>query len=672
MTKIAKISTLLCAVILSLCVFPLCLIRKEVEVHSALDVIFEITETRGQELTQSFVAQSGYLSELDFYIRFPDTKPEEGELTFSIHREDGKAIAEKTIPLCDVNDGAFTCVSVNKWIKKGEVYSYTVTASKAEFQADYTMREEDFAPGSVALFWNGEAVGGQAVAQYRYKVPLNWKNTICLWAFIWMICLTIYEMIDRKPFLEAGVLIKKAEGLLERWQIPVLIAELAVVILLVVRICRNEAVDWDEAYTWQLVTKNSLPEMLKATAADVHPPLYYMLVMAAMKIFGESIFVAKMVSVSAAAATGILGITLVRKRWGVRAAIPFLLVAGLGPQMIYYNVNVRMYSWVSFFVIAAVLSAYEIMRTNKAVWWVCFTVTALGGVYTQYFAVVPLTVTYLYLGAWIIINDRKQIGKWLGCCIATVIGYLPWLMVVIDTLRRDSSDAASADLNMGIGDLCKWAFENNIIFSVYMPVVLLIVAVIGLLVEYRKYEPKKRSFIVFLGLAFLFTYGLCVFLSSQMNHFWHYRYLLDALLCIWLFMFIILARKNLIAWGCMMVWLSVLVLSSYAIVQATELNTVPWIQQARQLLAQVQNEEKIVYTFPTFEVLYEYYVPNAEFVWYEDVDFNEMDEFYVISWGQNDFSWQLYADGILKKEELGSMRLEEGVTGELWKISYQK
>lgn len=165
-----------------------------------------------------------------------------------------------------------------------------------------------------------------------------------------------------------------------------------------------------------------------------------------------------------------------------------------------------------------------------------------------------------------------------------------------------------------------------------------------------------------------------MFLASRMGHFWHNRYLVDTLLFFWLFLFIVLSRRHLVTWFCGMVWLAVYALSSYTVMQATELNTVPWTRHAGEVLEQVQGEGKLVYNYGTFDVLYEYYLPNAEFVWIEDVDLSEWgDTFYVVAWGGLDFPYYLYEEGILEKEILGDMRLEEGVAGvQLWKMSVLK
>lgn len=673
MKKFVTVGLLLCIVVCCISIWPIGVVRKNADIYPLLGVEYPKTEP-GQEMTQVFTAQTGFLSEMAFDVGFPYGKPEEGKLIFSLCREkDGKELLEKMIDIQDVVDSAFTQLSINTWLVKGENYSYTIRAeadSGLAFQGIYTEDDADAALGSREMFFENAHVEGQAVTKYTYGYLLNYKNVICLWAFVWLIGLILLEIFTGKKILEGNKILSRVDALLTKWQFPILIMELAVILVMIVRICRNEAVHWDEAYTWQMVTKNDLWGMFKATAADVHPPLYYMLVMAAMKIFGKNIFVAKMVSVSATLATGILGITLVRKRWGVKTAIPFLMVAGLGTQMIYYSVDVRMYSWMTFFVLAAGLFAYEIMQSGKIGWWVAFTLMSLGGVYTQYFSVVPLAFLYLFLGIWILCRDRQQIIKWILCCVATVAGYLPWLSAVIDTLQRDSTGSREEGEITSFQDLCKWAFENNIKLSEYMPLVVLVATIVCLVVGYRSLLKKERDYIVFLGLLPFLSLGVCMILASHMSHFWTNRYLVDILLFLWLFMLIILSRRSLVIWGTGVIWLGVMVLSSYTIMQATELNTIPWIQDAKKLMEPLQEEEKVVYAFVTFDILYEYYLPDTEFIWYTDVDFSEMgDEFYMITWRGADFNYLLYKSGFLTKEFLGSMRLEEGAGSDILKIT---
>lgn len=677
--QIIRIAIVICMVVLCLCVYPFCLVRRDTDVDPSIGIEYAVTQEAGNKLVQTFVAQEAYLSELVFDINFPEGIPEQGTLLVRIYEADeqDKVIFEKTLTMQEVGDSRFTYVTVKKWLKKNELYAYALSYTgekSAVFQAVYTENAKDSTPGNQHLFLEEQLVEGQAVTRYVYGYPLNFKNVLCIWAFLIACGLILLELFTGEQPSSGNKLSDKLLGKVDifllKWQFPILIFEFIIVLLLLVRIACNETVHWDEAYTWQMVTKNTLSQMLKATAVDVHPPLYYMLVMGAMKLFGQNIFVAKMVSVAATAASGLLGITLVRKRWGVKTAIPYIGVVGLAPQMVYYSVDVRMYSWVCFFVIAAALFAYEIMDSGKLYWWGAFTLMALGGVYTQYFAVVPLAILYIFLLVWILVCDRKQFVKWIGCCVATIVGYLPWLGVVMETLQRDAASQEGGKIVISMKKICEWAFETNIEYSTIMPAVLFVLLALGLVCRWKRYERKQKAFIVLSGCMLFGVLLLCYLLSMKMNHFWDNRYMVDALLFVWLFMLIMLSRRKLITWGVTMIWLGIMLLSSYTVMQAKELGSIPWVNAARNVLEQVQEEEKIVYTFPTFDVLYEYYIPNAEFVWFDDVDVAtwDMESFYLLDWGGIDFPWFLYDQEILEKQLLGNMKFEEGIYSDLWKI----
>lgn len=382
MNKTTNRLVILFIFILCACVFPISLIRKSVDVDFTMNYDHYVkTDLNIQYFKQTFVAQTSYLNMIAFDVGISGEISGEENLVICIMDEQSqKILAEISVPIQDVNDEAYTYVPVKKWIRKGKLYSVSVTAEGSErFSVVYSTETAEAALADQILYLEGEPVYGKAVLRFAYGFPLNIKNVLCLWAFIVTVGLSVLEIFNHKELGCDNAIIRRIDGLLDRYQVPILLLEFGVILFLVIRICRNEAVDWDEAYTWVLTTRNNIPDMLKTTAADVHPPLYYLIVMAAMRIFGKNIFVAKMVSVAGMAATCLLGLTIIRKRFGFKAAALFLPVAGLGTQIIYYNVNVRMYSWMIFFVMAAGLSSYEIIRNCKGKWWIAFTFFSLGG-----------------------------------------------------------------------------------------------------------------------------------------------------------------------------------------------------------------------------------------------------------------------------------------------------
>ncbi len=169
--------------------------------------------------------------------------------------------------------------------------------------------------------------------------------------------------------------------------------------------------------------------MLRGTAADVHPPLYYLLMMAVKFFMGgkESLTAYRFLSLVGTWLNLLLvGATLVRKRWGVCSANVYILFFGLTYYTLEFSVMVRMYSWGTFFVtLSAVLALfyYEGERTKDIV--LCGIVTLLA-MYTHYYALLAVFILWLFLLAGGI--KKKALLKRIliaGTCI--VIGYLPWL-----------------------------------------------------------------------------------------------------------------------------------------------------------------------------------------------------------------------------------------------------
>ncbi|RAZ85451.1 hypothetical protein DK853_43125, partial [Klebsiella oxytoca] len=73
---------------------------------------------------------------------------------------------------------------------------------------------------------------------------------------------------------------------------------------------------------------------------------------------------------------------------------------------------------------------------------------------------------------WVMTQHRDRLWKWAVCCVATIAGYLPWLSVVVDTLRRDAAGERGEVAPVGIGKMCQWAFQSDLKYSEYLPGVL--------------------------------------------------------------------------------------------------------------------------------------------------------------------------------------------------------
>ena len=674
--RVECIIILMLTVAAMLCIWPFCLVRRTTEIASRAGAEFigtEATLQKGCELEQIFVAQEKVLHRMSFSVGYEGTLPENGSLHFALKEaESGKALVEKDIPFAEVENLGLCDVEVEKNLKKGKEYCYVVTVPDEYaglIKGAYTSEPGQEPAGHIRLSLNGEVIAGQGAARYEYGFPLNAKNVACIWAFLLVIGLTLLQKCGVK--LPEG---KKLNDWLDRFGTALLAVTVLGTTALIVRICFNEGVHWDEAFTWQLITRNGIQGIIEGTAADVHPPLYYLVAKVAITLFGKNIFVVKMVSVGTAVGSMLLCAILLRKRFGIKPALLMIPIVGLGPQFIHYNVDCRMYSMMIFFVFGAALLAYEIVQDDKAVHWVLFTLFALGGVYTQYFAVVPLVLIYFWLLAQLLKENRRKWIKWLLCCVATVVGYLPWLGVVIGLMKSESVGGAD-QITFRFSEFLQGLFQTNIEYSAYMPFILFLLCVFVLAFDWKRYGRKEKGFLLLSGSLLWAVELLCVLLAQRMNHFWTERYIVDAIVFVWIFIAVILSRQGNVIWVLTGVWTIVTVLSSYTITKATELNTIPWTTNAREVFAEAQEESVILYNFPTFDVLYEYYLPNAEFVWMDDVDFSRLNQDYVymICWGGQDFCGEIREQWDISEEYLGTVRLEAGMAGiDFVKVHFEK
>ncbi len=199
---------------------------------------------------------------------------------------------------------------------------------------------------------------------------------------------------------------------------------------------------FDESYT-SAITRFSVPELTTLTAADVHPPLYYVLLKAWTAVFGRS----DMAMRSLSALLMLIGIgllyVLTRKLVHARAASFAVAAASIGPFVIRYSQEARMYALASVFILAATLILVTALsRNNSRDWklWALYSLCIAGGLYTHYFS----GLIVLVHGVYVLLHTpgkarrdtsvfhwvKQQLSahrSWFFALIAAVVAYIPWI-----------------------------------------------------------------------------------------------------------------------------------------------------------------------------------------------------------------------------------------------------
>ena len=192
----------------------------------------------------------------------------------------------------------------------------------------------------------------------------------------------------------------------------------------------------DEGFTIRLA-KMSVGEMIQATAADVHPHLYYLWVQLLYHIGGNNGITYHLSALIPYGLLLVFACTAIRKQFGTIPAAVLIILSSFMKQSVTYNVEVRMYSLAALFVLAAFYELYKIFDSGKVIHWVFFTLASLAAAYTHYYALI--SVAFFYVVLWgLMLLRKKYIKQTILISTLTVLGYMPWLGILLTTFGRTS------------------------------------------------------------------------------------------------------------------------------------------------------------------------------------------------------------------------------------------
>ena len=262
------------------------------------------------------------------------------------------------------------------------------------------------------------------------------------------------------------------------------------------------SISGDEGFSFMLA-KMTIPDMIAATGADVHPPFYYLMIMVFGKLTGYTVLGGRVLSFLALIVAGIAANTYLKKRFGsYAAAIAFALLT-FTTNCIDMVVEIRMYTWSMVFVTVTGLFAYELIRaaeTWKAVRkgqigkWVGLTVFGLLAGYTHYYALIMVAFIYVFLFIVLVWYDRKNVIPCVICSIVCVAIYFPWLLVLLKQFGTVSNDYWISDIE--VKDWIRYIFGDDR-FGRLLRLIMVVAAAIciltkdGLLIQSNLPEKGK-------------------------------------------------------------------------------------------------------------------------------------------------------------------------------------
>ena len=294
---------------------------------------------------------------------------------------------------------------------------------------------------------------------------------------------------------------------------------------------------YDESFSI-ILAKKDLGNLLEIAKADVHPPLYYIL----LHFWLNIVMFPRLFSVLFSIVSIILTYLIAKKAFGERIALLTSFFLSISPMSVHYSSEIRMYSLLLFFSLTATYFLLRFVSDKKnlnAVFYVFFSVCAY---YTHYYALFSIVAQLIYL---ISINayhknfiKRLKIALVLGCSILVL--YVPWIKYFFThTITSTGSGAHALPHSTNLDNIANiilifflgeakglplktifYFLYNYRLESIYFLLILLlfILPLIYSILLIRKKESdnnNEKICIVFSTIIPLFLSGILIFIGGR-------------------------------------------------------------------------------------------------------------------------------------------------------------
>lgn len=186
--------------------------------------------------------------------------------------------------------------------------------------------------------------------------------------------------------------------------------------------------------------RHDLPQLLEGTSASDHPPLYFVLLHAWLRMVGATEFATRYFS----AIWGLLLIPVVyrlgQQLLGRQVSLLAVLLLALSPFHVWYAQEVRMYTLVVFFNTAASLALLSALRHGDRRSWLAYVLLTIAGLYAHFYTIFVL----VFQGAFALWLARRS--RWWRPLILTTLAqmtagaaFLPWGPFVMEQIQTNDT-----------------------------------------------------------------------------------------------------------------------------------------------------------------------------------------------------------------------------------------
>jgi uncharacterized membrane protein len=218
-----------------------------------------------------------------------------------------------------------------------------------------------------------------------------------------------------------------------RWTVTILLLAMVAVAICELVLISHREIELDESHT-ALLSNLPLRDMWAFVTGDVHPPLYFLLQNAWVRVFGDSAVALRLPSVFAHMAGTVVVFLLGRRLWSPRQALFAAVLFLFNPALVYYASEARGYMLGVFLVTATALCMVVWEQTDPAGGrWKPLAGAIVFGASAIYAHYVGLFVVAALFGVWFLnaLAKRRGAATIFGAGILLCLLLGPWIPVLL-------------------------------------------------------------------------------------------------------------------------------------------------------------------------------------------------------------------------------------------------
>lgn len=233
---------------------------------------------------------------------------------------------------------------------------------------------------------------------------------------------------------------------------------------------------WCDEIASVAIAKQPCLDLIRTTAMDVHPPLYYLILRLLGLIFGFSGPICHMVSIIPYVIILILSLTLIWKELGKITAAVLVSLSSLLYCSMHFNVEIRMYTWASLFILLSYIFFGRIVRNGRKGDYIVFSLFSVLAAYTHYFCIITVAVFYIVIMAIGIRKKHKELKNAVMAWMVTIILYMPWAVSFFCHYSSTTEKIYSARYN-SVLTCIEYIFSSRfswLLLGIYLVLLLLV------------------------------------------------------------------------------------------------------------------------------------------------------------------------------------------------------